>query len=206
MSVIILPSDLKISSQPWEQVRNDVEFRSIFGAQALEAAPPLWATTLVSTAVKDNESACGSWQAMLMQLRGRTNQIAVHNFGRPQPLGTMRGIMTLNAAAAQGATTLSVIASGENSKTLLKGDMIGVGSGITKQVVMVVADATSNGSGVISVTTEPALRNAHSSGAAVVWDKPTALFRMRESSSKWEYNPGLKVTGLMLNLIEDWRA
>lgn len=187
----------------WEQIRNDMEFRSIFGAQVLEGSPPLWGVSLTATPHK--ESDAGTWQAMLMQLRGKTNQLSLYNIARPVPLGTMRGTMTLNSSAAQGATTLSIVASGENSKTLLQGDYLGVGTGTTTQVVMVVTNATSNGSGVISVTIEPPLRNDHSGAASVTWNAPTALFRSREAPAKWEYQGGV-VDGLMLDLIEDVRA
>lgn len=204
MSVIALPSGLKIASMHWEQIRNDLEFRSIFGAQVLEASAPLWGVSLVAAPLK--ESGGGTWQALLMQLRGKSNQLSLHNVVRPVPLGTMRGTMVLNTAAAQGATTLGIISAGETTKTLLKGDLLGLGSGATQQVVMVVADATSNGSGVISATIEPPLRNAHSGGAAVTWNAPTALFRCREAPAKWDYQPGLIVSGFALNLIEDVRA
>lgn len=204
MSVITLPSTFRIASMTWEQIRNDLEFRSIFGAQVLEASPPLWAAMLTASIYSETDS--GAFQALLMQLRGKTNQLALYNLGRPSPKGTMRGTMTLNSTAAQGATTLSIVASGENSKTLLQGDLLGLGTGTTQQVVMVVADATSNGSGEISVTVEPPLRNAHSSAAAVTWDAPKVLFRCREAPAKWEYRQGTMVDGFTLNLIEDVRA
>jgi hypothetical protein len=116
----------------------------------------------------------------------------------------MRGTMILNANAAQGATTLQIVASGENAKTLLQGDMLGIGSLLTQQVVMVVSDATSNGSGIISVTIEPALRNAFSSGESVTWNMPMALFRRVDSNSGWNYY-GSVVEGFTMDLREDWR-
>lgn len=205
MSVISFPSDITPNSQTWEQRRNDMEFRSMFGAQAVEISAPLWSSVL--TWPKNLESNRGALQAVLMQLRGKTNQLSMWNFGRPQPRGTMRGTMTLNAGAAQGDTTMSVTAgAGESGKTLLKGDYLGIGSGTTQQVVMVVADATANGSGVISVTFEPALRNAHSGGASVTWDKPCALFRCVEAPAKWSYQPGNIADGFTLHLLEDVRA
>lgn len=156
--------------------------------------------------MKDKDSESGVWQALLLQIAGKTNQLSVWNLARPAPIGTMRGTMTLNASAAQGATTLAIVASGENAKTLLQGDLLGLGSGTTQQVVMVTADATSNGSGVISVSTEPPLRTAFAGGAAVTWDKPKALFRVTQSKSSWDYSPGVIVSGFALDLIEDWRS
>jgi hypothetical protein len=198
MSVIQVPVGLSVARQTWIQQRNDVEFRSVFGAQAQEASGPLWSTSITSSLKR-----LPLWQAMQLQLRGKTNQIAMWNMGRPQPLGTMRGVMTM-AAAAQGATALVVTATGQAAKTLLIGDFLGFGAGLTQQVVMVVADATANGSGVITLATEPALRNAFAAGAGVTWYRPCALFRRTESKSQWEYEPGV-VKAMTLDLLEDWR-
>jgi len=203
MSVITLPSTLRIASMSWEQRRNDMEFRSIFGAQAVEISGPLWEVSLMATAYLEAES--NAWKALLMQLRGRTNQIAIYDQSRPIPLGTMRGTMTLNAAAAQGATSLNIIAAGQNNLTLLQGDMLGFGTGLTQQLVMVVADATSNGSGVINVTVEPPVRNTIASGSSVTWNMPTALFRRQDSKSSWKYSPNKVVEGFSLTLLEDPR-
>lgn len=202
MSVIDFPSTLKVAKASWAQQRLDVSFNSAFGSQALEGSAPIWNVTLESPPAL--ESNGGGWQSLIMQLRGKTNQLALWNHARPVPLGTMRGTMTLNSDAAQGATTLSIVASGQTAKTLLQGDMIGIGSLLTQQVVMVVADATSDGSGVVEVAVEPALRNAFSAGESVTWDKPKALFRRVDSKSGWNYY-GAVVEGFMLDLREDWR-
>ena len=198
MAVIQVPVGLSVAKQTWAQQRNDIEFRSAFGAQAQEASGPLWAVDL-TPGLKRPEL----WQAMALQLRGRTNQVALWNFGKPQPLGTMRGVMALGTTA-QGATSLTITASGQAGKTLLAGDFLGVGSGLTQQVVMVCADAAANGSGVIAVTTEPALRNAFASGAGVTWYRPCALFRRKDSASSWEMAPGVTTVGVM-SFLEDWR-
>lgn len=202
MSIITFPESLKVAKVTWAQQRNDVEFRSGFGAQAVELAGPLWSVTL--EAVSGREADSGGWQALGMQLRGRTNQLALWNHARPVPRGTMRGTMALNSDAAQGATTLSIVATGEASKTLLQGDLLGIGINLTQQVVMVVADATSDASGIISATIEPPLRNAFLSGETVTWNKPKVLFRRADSRFSW--NTHASVTeGFTLDLVEDFR-
>lgn len=198
MAIITVPAGLSVARQTWEQQRMDVEFRSMFGAQALEGAAPLWATTITSSLKRPE-----LWQVLMLQLRGRTNQLALHNFGRPIPLGTMRGTMTA-AAAAQGATAMTITASGQGGKTLRAGDYLGIGSGLTQQVVMLTADATANASGVIAVSFEPPLRNALAAGAGVTWDRPKALFRRTESKANWQYEPGV-IREMSLSLLEDWR-
>lgn len=198
MAVINIPTGFSVARQTWEQTRMDVEFRSMFGAQAIEGSAPLWSTTITSSLKRPEQ-----WQALMMQLRGRSNQVALPNFGRPAPKGTMRGTMTAGAAT-QGATAMTITASGQASKTLLAGDFLGVGSGLTQQVVMLTADATSNASGVIAVSFEPPLRNALTAGAAVTWDKPKALFRRTESKAGWDYEPGT-VKQMTFSFLEDWR-
>lgn len=198
MAIIQIPIGLSVAKQSWGQRRNDLEFRSSFGSQAREIAAPVWISTIEATPKRPTQ-----WQALMLQLRGRSNQLAMWNMERPAPAGTMRGVMTIGATL-QGATTLLITAPGQAGKTLLAGDFVGVGSGLTQQVVMVVADAAANGSGVISVTVEPPLRNAFAAGASVTWSKPCALFRRNDSIAQWSREPGV-TRGMMLDLIEDWR-
>lgn len=383
MAVITFPESLGVERASWAQQRNDIAFRSGFGAQAVEVSPPLWAVTL--QAPPDLERRSGAWKALGLQLKGQTNQLALWNHARPVPAGTLRGSMTLGSGTAQGATSLSIAtdhnlitrstefdlgpwtifagavsvtpntdlapdgtmtadtveditgahagtmgqaipgfspsniytasihvkkdstpkatrfmelilifygsvterhsvgldtstgeiaarysatasrvsvsdsgsywrisvtaqsidplnttgridiapapgSGGLNStantatlgscivwgaqvdlggltdygKTLLQGDLLGLGSGLTQQVVMVVADAYSASGRSITVQVEPPLRNAFSSGAAVTWDKPMALFRRVNSKFGWE-NARARVEGFSLDLIEDWR-
>jgi len=200
--IITFPDTLKVARSSWGQQRNDVAFRSGFGAQSVELSSPLWVVTLEATSGREQDG--GGWQAFGMLLRGQTHQVALWNHARPVPRGTMRGVMTLSTGAAQGATTLSIVASGQAAKTLKQGDYLGFGANLTQQVVMVVADATSDGSGVISVTVEPALRNAFLLGESVTWDRPKALFRRVDSKFGWQ-NSGAVVEGFTLDLIEDFR-
>jgi hypothetical protein len=203
MSVIAYPATLIPASMTWGQQRRDVIYSSVFGSQAVEAAAPLWIITIAGTVQKD--STAGQWQSLFLKLRGKVNQLEIFNIVRPVPLGTMRGTMTFNGNHSQGATTISISASGENAKTLLQGDFIGFGTTTTRQMVMVVADATSNGSGIISVTVEPPLRNAFSTGASITWDTPKLSCRVIQKDFIWNYSPGM-VSGFSLNLVEDWRA
>jgi len=203
MSVLEFSQTLGVATFSWAQQRRDISMSSPFGSQAVEVAPPAWLVTLASNAML--ETSAGEWQSFMLRLRGQTNQISLWNLKRPQPRGTMRGTMTLNIAAAQGDVSLSIIASSEAAKTLVSGDLLGIGTGVSQQVVMVTADATANGSGVIAVNIEPPLRNAHLIAAAVTWDKPKALFRRAQSQTRWEYLNSA-VSGFALDLIEDTRT
>lgn len=203
MSVITFPTSLTASKVIWGQQRRDAAYTSIFGSQGVEVAAPLWSVSLTSPQMSDVNS--GEWKAMLMNLRGKVNQLSLWDLGRPVPNGTMRGTMTLNVIGYQGSVALDIVASGQAGTTLLAGDLLGVGSGVTQQVVMVTANATANGSSVISVSIEPPLRNQFAAGAVVTWSKPSALFRSIGSKSQWEYGVGREIGSMTLELLEDWR-
>jgi len=206
----------------WAQYRNDLEFRSSFGAQAVEISPPCWMVTVEATPM--NEADSGAWKAFVMQTRGKTNQVSIHDLNRPAPLGTLRGTVTLLNSVSQGATTMTINGGYDAAgKTLVAGDLLGLGTGTTQQLVMVTADASSSSEtrsmfldfannlysagtvGDITITFEPALRNAFTAGAAITWDKPTALFRRKDSQVAWEYSDCL-TSGFSMQFIEDWRA
>jgi hypothetical protein len=369
MSVLSLPSSAGIKSLRWELQRNDVGFGEMF----MRASDPLWRASLEFS--PDLEANSGYLKALLMRLRGGVNQLELHDWARPAPVGTMRGVLSLVSSLAAGATSMSIVAANDNlmlfpesfdnaawtkngttvnpdvsiapdglftadrinkdatgfrsilrpftgvagatyaasvfgkadtlsklsilltgdnavtlhgraifdfvaktavsvsstnlaalgisdfgdgwfscwlaatlpvvtscrmyiypdqynntaagsvfmwgakvnpgtaptpygfGKTLKKGDLLGIGSGTTQQVVMVTEDAVSTSQGNITVQFQPPLRNSFPAGQAVVWDKPKALFRRVSNELGWDYRGKNTVTsGMTLDLIEDWRA
>lgn len=202
MAVIQFPIALTASKQTWGQHRQDMEFRSIFGSQSVAVSPPLWVTSFEAT---ENLAAySGAWESLLLQLRGKENQLAMYNIGRSRPVGNMRGTMTFGTACTQGSSTFVINSPGQTNKTLLAGDYIGFGNGLTQQVVMLVSNATSDTNGNITVVVEPPLNNAFSIGSGITWDHPCALFRRVGSDSSWEYS-NILINGINISLIEDVR-
>jgi hypothetical protein len=206
VAVITMPTNLPVAECSFGQVRYDLtETSDATGSQSARIlAPPRWKLSMASGPLLSTDHF-GLWSSMLMQLRGKVNTLAAFDTVRTEPAGTMRGTMTLNGAHAAGATTLSVVASGQASKTLLRGDMLQIGTGLgTSQTVMVMADATSNGSGVISLTVEPPLRAAYSGGTAVAWQRPLIYCKLVNESTSWTYTraPTHRQGGMAADLLE----
>jgi hypothetical protein len=202
MSVIQWPN-FDAATFRWQKVNQAIVSRGAFGgSQSTEGASPLWEVEL--TGVPQYYSAAHRTVAFLESLNGFANQVALWNLAQPVPLGTMRGAMALNAASGSGAIILQITASDQLLKTLLAGDLIGIGSGLSQQVVRVMADAFSNASGIIIVTIGTPLRYAFPSGTEVRWNQPKALFRQKELNTGIEYQ---SVIGQpwTLSLIEDFR-
>ncbi|WP_399696611.1 hypothetical protein [Xenophilus sp.] len=124
----------------------------------------------------------------------RANTVDLYHWVRKVPRGTMRGT-PVAWGTARGANVLSITTTA--GATLLAGDMIGV-AGLLLQVA---ADATADGSGRLDAPLANRLRKAIPTDAPVVWDRPTAPFRL-VSPMPVQHVPGY-AEGLALDFIED---
>lgn len=210
MSIITLSAAIKLSPGGGiGQRRFDLLTQSESGGsqQARLLGPPRWTLRLVQPDFLTLDEA-GLWAALALQLRGRVNVLASWDPARPAPRGTIRGTLTLAAAAAAGATTVSVTGgAGQAAKTVAAGDWFQVGTGLgTSQLLMCTAAATADGLGVVSLAFEPPLRQGYASATAVAWDKALAYYRQQTDSTAWTYiNNGAMVNGLSLDLLETWQ-
>lgn len=209
MSIITLPTTLKLGPGcGLGQRRFDLLASSDANGtdQVRLFGYPRWTLALVQPE-RLSLAEAGAWSALLLQLRGRVNVLAAWDPVRPAPQGTMRGAMTLQAAAAAGATSATVGAgAGQAAATLLAGDWLQLGSGLgVGQLVSLTAAATADGSGNAVIQFEPPLRAAMANGAAVGWDKALAYFRAQADAVSWRYaNRGTMATGMALDLLEVW--
>jgi hypothetical protein len=139
-------------------------------------------------------------EAFFARLTSQADRLTMHNLAHPAPYGTMRGSPTLSGAHSQGATEIQI--QSVAGATLKPGDFIGITTtaAVPVQVVRVVVGGTANGSGVLAVTTAPALRASASSSAAVLWDRPAVQWRL-VSTSGAEFLPG-EAAPMVVELIE----
>lgn len=139
----------------------------------------------------------GEREAFFDRLKGAANKVALWNLRRPAPMGTARGTLTLGAPVAQLANTCSIAGAGAGS-TLKAGDMLSLAG----QLVRVMESVVANGAGTFtSVEFQPRARAAMASGAAVLWDKPTATFILKGDGVPTVHRPGM-VEGCSFELVE----
>lgn len=153
-----------------------------------------WSITMapMRTAVRDD------FEGWLTGLSGMEHRISTWDWKRPTPRGTCNTSgVTLNATASAFATSLQLAGCG-NGKTLLRGDWLSVGG----QLLRVVADATANGSGLMTVEVRHALRAQVASGAPVTLDRPIALYILTEPTIELPRMPGPVQPSFGFDLIE----
>lgn len=108
MSTIILPAQFAPKSCRFKQSVNQRVSASNFGGseQAIDLLNDRW---LCSVELIPNSYENSAYiEAFIGAMRGQVNVVALYHFARPAPLGTIRGTLTLSAAAAQGASSITV--------------------------------------------------------------------------------------------------
>lgn len=199
MTVYAWPTSaaFKPESIEWALVPNTRAFTSPFtqGVQVVDLLGERWKVNLTLPA--QPWAAGDERAAFFSKLRGGAHQVQLWHFARPVPRGSLRGTPTLAANAAQGADQIVVTTTA--NATLKAGDFLGLGG----HVLMVAADCQADGSGAITVPLANRLRSAQSAGAAVMWDRPKATFRLSSDVVPIGYRPGFS-DPLALEFVEHW--
>lgn len=190
MSTITYPSTAAYCPQEvsWFLQRNLTQRRNPLTRRrkTIEHVGALWAVTLIYTPSTHADRAAieAFWNLAL----DADNVVGLWHHARPLPRGTLQ-TNTTSAAASAGASTININAT--TGLTLKAGDMFSVAlaAGGT-QLVQVTADITSAGGVMTATAFVPPLVGAVSNGAAVVVNKPTALFRVEEEIVPVTYSPG----------------
>ncbi len=188
----------------WRKLSNTQVFDSPLtrSVQTLALPGARWACTAIWQNLPPEDSARA--RAFLYSLRGRAGRFTLHNFARPGPRGTAAGTPLVSGSAQTGAT---LITDGwAVGATLLAGDFVGIGSGAAAELRVVIADATANGSGVMSITFDEPLRASPADNAAIVTRAPTCVMRLTgddiESSFKRSVLGPLET--FTLDCVETW--
>lgn len=206
MSIVTIPSGMLVKRQDFGTRDFGLEFSNADSGASQTAinGPPRMTCSLVSNDAMDRGEAA-AWRALVLALKGRVNQLAVYDILNAAPRGTMRGSLTLAAAAVAGVDTLRISGgSTQAGRTLLTGDWIGVNQGgSNRQLLHVQADATADATGLMVVSVAPNLRVGIASGSSVVWDKPTCLMRRAVQENTWS-SSGASQGAFNLDLLEDW--
>ena len=181
----------------WSLVANTQTFGSPLSGsvQTVEMPGAKWKASFQLENLTESDAA--TFQAFLVQLRGKAGRFALFNFARSEPRGTQRGSPLVKGASPTG-TTLAIDGC-TAAATLLAGDYFAVNG----ELKMVVADAAADGSGNMTLTFEPPLRASPADNAPLTLVQPTATFMLLSDESKWNTQPG-RFSSFPIDAIEVW--
>jgi len=182
--------------------------------QVIDLLGERWAFSLDMPPDRD-EVLGAAYEAFFDRLKGPANRIVMWNLKFPAPQGTLRatdvqavnvvngslvavtvrnaslavvsvtsGTPTLRAVVAQGANTAALTCI--PGRTLRAGDMLGLGA----QTVRLMADATADGAGLMSIEFQPRARADLAAFTQPVTDKPTINFILKGDGVPVVWHPG----------------
>lgn len=152
-----------------------------FNQQVYQHPGAMWQAEMRFPPMSRSEVA--AFQAFLISLRGRRG-----TFLMGDPIGsTIRGTATglqFDGAQTLRSTEVDVKNMGD-TKTILAGDLIQVGTGSDARLHMVVADATSNASGEATIDIEPGLRKNVSDSESISIADTVGVWRLSADDVGW---------------------
>lgn len=182
MSTFDYPLELKPESMEWASLKSSIQFKSPFSGttESIEFPGERWGLAITLPPRLDYEG--GQAEAFFSRIAGGMERVRIGNFMRPVPIGSMRGTPTLNADISRGDLSLRINTDGG----LEAGDFFKVGA----QLFQCFQTCDAVGS-VLTVPLVQRVRVATSAGAAVGWDRPTALFVMPNTTNRVHYGTGI---------------
>lgn len=187
---LTLPTSPAFTTARWGlESRSAVSISPFTGNQQVaEFDHALWTVDLQLPPMK--RAAAVEWQAFLLQLHGRRGTFLLGDPDATTPRGAATGTVTLQTGATEDDFTVDLVTSTQQSTTgfLKKGDWIQIGGGSSSKLHMVMADADTDSSGNCTVTIEPKIKSAFSSGTNVVVSSAKGVFRLTTNEVYWDTN------------------
>lgn len=177
---------------------NALDFASPLTGVVQSVAMPgaRWIATLQWAALRRTDADL--LQALMVQMRGRTNRLVMWNVVRPTVRGVGGGSPLVNGSGQTGST-INIDGLPVNTNGIyIAGDFLGIGS----ELKMVTATVNSNGSGQAAVSFEPPLRAAPADNSAIVTTQPTAKFMLMNNEVSWQHTNPMSVGAFEMQLAE----
>jgi len=197
MSVITLPT-LVPAGVDMQLIRADVPLPNMGGSVVIVAPPyAVWVVTIPLSEQEIGDARL--WFAALVQISKLSNTFKVSPPSYTGPSSGYGGAGPLVNGASQLGTSL--VCDGCSNGTLIvqAGDFLEING----EFKVVIADATSNGSGQVTINFEPALRAPPADNAPVDITTPELTMRLAKPIAVWSLKPA-KIYEITLEAIENF--
>lgn len=165
-----------------------------------------WIATYTYTELRNDDRA--EMLGTVAALRGQANRLRVSVYDNPKR-GNYGGTPLVVGGGQTGSTLNIDGCSNTVTNWIRKGDYFSVEVNGEHELKMATADASSNGTGQVTLTFEPRLRFSPLTNAPVfvedgVLSKPEGIFLLAKQDQSWSSRPGVyKRTAISLEMMED---
>lgn len=184
MTTYAIPTTVGFSSVEFGLENNNQVFESPLSnsIQVTELTGARWYATFNLPPMKKTNAL--EYIGFLQKLQGRVHSFYGYDANHRSPSGTIAGSTLLVDGASQTGTSLN-LDGGANSTLVLKaGDFFSVNN----ELKMVTADATTNGSGDVTVNFVPSLRSSPSNNASITTTNPVCTMKLIGDSTTYSIN------------------
>ena len=184
MTTYAIPTTVGFSSVEFGLENNNQVFESPLSnsIQVSELTGARWYATFNLPPMKKDNAL--EYIGFLQRLQGRVHSFYGYDANHRSPSGTIAGSTLLVNGASQTGTSL-VLDGGANSTLVLKaGDFFSVNN----ELKMVTADATTDGSGDVTVNFVPSLRSSPSDDASITTTNPVCTMKLTGDSTTYSIN------------------
>ena len=197
MATYTIPTTVGFSSVEFGLENNNQVFESPLSnsIQVSELTGARWYATFNLPPMKKDNAL--EYIGFLQRLQGRVHSFYGYDANHRSPSGTIAGSTLLVNGASQTGTSL-VLDGGANSTLVLKaGDFFSVNN----ELKMVTANATTDGSGDVTVNFVPSLRSSPSNDASITTTNPVCTMKLTGDSSTYSINTS-SIYGISFSGIE----
>jgi len=139
--------------------------------------------------------------AALLSLQGQRGTFIFGDPAWTSPRGVATGTPLVNGNNQTGTALNTKGWSNSTANILRAGDWIQIGTGATRQLCMVLGDASSDGSGNATVNLFPRIRTAFANNTAITTASPTGVWRMIDDGQFLQDTDSL-TRGIVINAVE----
>lgn len=185
MTAIDLPASPSLVSSRFGLESNSQVFESPLTKATQRALLGGGRWMLTGTLPAMTRAQAAPWKAFFMKLEGRVNTFNGYDPDCRSPRGNIVGSTPLVDGGSQTGSTLVTDGWAASTTVLKEGDYFSVNS----ELKMVTADATTNGSGQVTISFKPALRSSPSNNAALTVENATCtMILIDDMQAIWECN------------------
>ncbi len=196
MATYTIPTTVGFSSVEFGLENNNQVFESPLSnsIQVSELTGARWYATFNLPPMKKENSL--EYIGFLQRLQGRVHSFFGFDANHRSPSGTIAGSTLLVNGASQTGTSLTLDGAQASTTVLKAGDFFSVNS----ELKMVTVDATSDGSGDVTVNFVPSLRSSPSDNAVITTTNPVCTMKLTGDSTTYSINTagiyGISFSGL----------
>ena len=197
MTTYAIPTTVGFSSVEFGLQNNNQVFTSPLSnsIQVSELTGARWYATFNLPPMKKDNAL--EYIGFLQRLQGRVHSFFGYDANHRSPSGTIAGSTLLVNGANQTGTSL-VLDGGANSTLVLKaGDFFSVNN----ELKMVTANATTDGSGDVTVNFVPSLRSSPSDDASITTTNPVCTMKLTGDSTTYSINTS-SIYGISFSGVE----